>query len=270
MSTVAFTAQALGAGETQEMRALLLRGLAVAALIGAALIAAANPARRDPARRDGRQRRRHPRREDLLRHPDLVGAAGAGQLCRARLADRTGARQARACGADRDQPHQHGGDGAAGAGARHTASPVPRSPPSLRKRPDSCSALSSPARFAPGKPAIPRAALLDRAKLLRMLAVNRDIMIRTAALIAVFLFFTAQGARSGDVTLAANARAEQFPADQRVLPRRPRQRRRATLRPRLWRARPRRLLGRGAAGDPLGICLCARGGRHLTRCSART
>jgi len=38
-----------------------------------------------------------------------------------------------------------------------------------------------------------------------MLAVNRDIMIRTAALIAAFLFFTAQGARSGDVILAANA-----------------------------------------------------------------
>src|SRR5258706_16182512 len=38
MSTVAFTAQALGAGEWQEMHALLLRGLAVAALIGAGLI----------------------------------------------------------------------------------------------------------------------------------------------------------------------------------------------------------------------------------------
>ena len=38
-----------------------------------------------------------------------------------------------------------------------------------------------------------------------MFAVNRDIMIRTAALIAAFLFFTAQGARAGDLTLAANA-----------------------------------------------------------------
>ena len=52
--------------------------------------------------------------------------------------------------------------------------------------------------------------LLDRAKLLRMLAVNRDIMIRTAALIAAFLFFTAQGARAGDVTLAANAVLNNF------------------------------------------------------------
>src|SRR5882724_8084755 len=38
MSTLAFTAQALGAGETQELRALLVRGLVVAALIGAGLI----------------------------------------------------------------------------------------------------------------------------------------------------------------------------------------------------------------------------------------
>ena len=45
----------------------------------------------------------------------------------------------------------------------------------------------------------------DRAKLWRMLLINRDIMLRTAALVSVFLFFSAQGARSGDVTLAANA-----------------------------------------------------------------
>ena len=38
MSAVAFTAQALGGGEAQEMRALLLRGLIVAGLIGGALI----------------------------------------------------------------------------------------------------------------------------------------------------------------------------------------------------------------------------------------
>src|SRR3977135_1940358 len=43
-----------------------------------------------------------------------------------------------------------------------------------------------------------------------MVSVNRDIMIRTASLIAVFLFFTAQGARPGDVTLAANAVLNNF------------------------------------------------------------
>ncbi|MBS0534206.1 MAG: MATE family efflux transporter [Proteobacteria bacterium] len=45
----------------------------------------------------------------------------------------------------------------------------------------------------------------SREKLWRMLLINRDIMLRTAALVSVFLFFSAQGARAGDVTLAANA-----------------------------------------------------------------
>jgi len=65
-------------------------------------------------------------------------------------------------------------------------------------------------RIAEGSFAVPRAILFDRAKLMRMLAVNRDIMIRTAALIVVFLFFTAKGARDGDVTLAANSVLNNF------------------------------------------------------------
>lgn len=39
----------------------------------------------------------------------------------------------------------------------------------------------------------------------RLLAVNRDVAIRSFALVAAFAFFTAQGSRAGDVTLAANA-----------------------------------------------------------------
>lgn len=57
---------------------------------------------------------------------------------------------------------------------------------------------------------VPRDILFDRDRLLRLFAVNRDIMIRTAALIAAFLFFTAQGARAGDLTLAANAVLNNF------------------------------------------------------------
>ena len=38
-----------------------------------------------------------------------------------------------------------------------------------------------------------------------MVGINRDIMIRSAALIFAFAFFTAQGARGGDIALAANA-----------------------------------------------------------------
>ena len=39
MSTVAFTAQSIGAGEIREVRAILVRGFIVAGVIGAALIA---------------------------------------------------------------------------------------------------------------------------------------------------------------------------------------------------------------------------------------
>ncbi len=47
--------------------------------------------------------------------------------------------------------------------------------------------------------------IFDRARLVRLLVVNRDIFIRTALLIAAWGFFAAQGARSGDVVLAANS-----------------------------------------------------------------
>ena len=49
------------------------------------------------------------------------------------------------------------------------------------------------------------ARLFDRARFVRLFVINRDIMIRTAALITAWLFFAAQGARSGDVVLAANS-----------------------------------------------------------------
>ena len=66
------------------------------------------------------------------------------------------------------------------------------------------------ARLTQGKLGISRATLFDRAKLVRMLTVNRDIMIRTASLIAVWLFFAAQGARAGDIPLAANSVLNNF------------------------------------------------------------
>jgi MATE family multidrug resistance protein len=52
--------------------------------------------------------------------------------------------------------------------------------------------------------------LFDRLQLARAIAVNRDIMIRSAALILIFVWFTAQGARQGDLVLAANAVLMQF------------------------------------------------------------
>lgn len=55
-----------------------------------------------------------------------------------------------------------------------------------------------------------RARLFERTQLMRTLAVNRDIMIRSLALVTVFVFFMAQGASMGAVTLAANAVLMQF------------------------------------------------------------
>ncbi|EKF17661.1 MATE family efflux transporter [Nitratireductor pacificus] len=45
----------------------------------------------------------------------------------------------------------------------------------------------------------------DMAAIMRMIAMNRDIMIRSFSLLAAFALFTRQGAQFGTVTLAANA-----------------------------------------------------------------
>ena len=54
-------------------------------------------------------------------------------------------------------------------------------------------------------PSLPRHRLLDTAAFLRMLSLNRDIMIRSFSLLAAFALFTRQGAQFSTVTLAANA-----------------------------------------------------------------
>ena len=50
-----------------------------------------------------------------------------------------------------------------------------------------------------------RAALFDAAALKRLIALNRDIFLRTLCLLASFGWFAHLGARQGDTTLAANA-----------------------------------------------------------------
>lgn len=52
--------------------------------------------------------------------------------------------------------------------------------------------------------------LRDADKIRQLVAVNRDIFIRTACLMFAFAFFTARGAKLGDDTLAANAVLMQF------------------------------------------------------------
>ncbi|TIQ74594.1 MAG: MATE family efflux transporter, partial [Mesorhizobium sp.] len=54
-------------------------------------------------------------------------------------------------------------------------------------------------------PRLPRHRILDLSAFLRMMSLNRDIMIRSFSLLAAFALFTRQGAQFGTVTLAANA-----------------------------------------------------------------
>lgn len=65
--------------------------------------------------------------------------------------------------------------------------------------------LAAAARLMGANWRVPWRIVLDRKRMIETAAVNSDIMIRTGLLMAVLVFFTAQGARADDVTLAANA-----------------------------------------------------------------
>jgi MATE family multidrug resistance protein len=209
MSTLAFTAQALGGGETQELRATLIRGLVVAALIGTALILLQIPlgvallsAMGGSEGVTGAAKTYFNIRiwsaplalANYVVLGWLIGQARARLALSVQIAVNVINMAATALLV---LVLDAGIAGAAIAAVAAEATGLVLGVLIAR-------------RLTRGLPAVPRAALLDRAKLMRMLAVNRDIMIRTASLIAVFLFFTAQGARAGDVTLAANAVLNNF------------------------------------------------------------
>ena len=209
MSTLAFTAQAIGGGEKQQLREHLARGLVVSALVGCGLIALQLPL-------------------SIIIFKMMGGSAGVTAAAKSYFAIRIWSAplalgnyvvlgwlvgQARARIALVVQIAinlinmaatialvlglQAGIAGAAIATLLAEASGL-------------ALGLLIALRLSGGTLAVPRADLFARAALMRMLSVNRDIMIRTAALIAAFLFFTAQGARAGDVTLAANAVLNNF------------------------------------------------------------
>ncbi|WP_079606981.1 MATE family efflux transporter [Bradyrhizobium erythrophlei] len=209
MSTVAFTAQALGAGETLELRALLVRGFAVAALIGACLIALQIPlATVLLAAMGGSEGVTHAAKIYFSIRIWSAPLALANYVVLGWLIGQARARLALGMQIAINTMNMaatvllvlvlHAGiAGAAIAAAIAEAAGLVLGVLIAR-------------HLTRGQPGVPRATLFDRAKLVRMLAVNRDIMIRTASLISVFLFFTAQGARAGDVTLAANAVLNNF------------------------------------------------------------
>ena len=209
MSTVAFTAQSLGSGETSELSAILLRGLIVAALIGVVLIALQVPLA-------------------TILLAAMGGSEGVTQAAKTYFTIRIWSAplalgnyvvlgwligQARARLALGTQitinlinvaatillvlVFDFGIAGAAIAAVIAEAAGL-------------LLGVLVAHRLSRGQSAISRATLFDRTKLMRMLSVNRDILIRTAALIIAFLFFNAQGARAGDVTLAANAVLNNF------------------------------------------------------------
>src|ERR1700733_7371708 len=209
MSTVAFTAQALGADETLELRALLVRGFAVAALIGACLIALQIPIAAILLGAMGGS-------EGVTRAAKVyftiriwsAPLALANYVVLGWLIGQARARLALGVQIAINTMNMaatvllvlvlHAGiAGAAIAAVIAEAAGLVLGVLIAR-------------HLTRGQPGLPRAALFDRAKLVRMLAVNRDIMIRTASLISVFLFFTAPGARAGDGTLAANAVLNNF------------------------------------------------------------
>jgi MATE family, multidrug efflux pump len=209
MSTVAFTAQALGAGDEQEIRALLVRGIIVAALVGCGLILLQAPlaAILLDAMGGSEGVTRAARIYFAIRIWSaplalanyvvlgwLIGRAHAGLALLIQIAINLVNMVLTlmlVLGFD---------GGIAGAAAAAVVSEAV----------GLVLGIAIARRLAHEPFNVPRTTLFDRAKLLRMLTVNRDIMIRTAALITAFLFFTAQGARSGDVVLAANAVLNNF------------------------------------------------------------
>jgi MATE family multidrug resistance protein len=209
MSTVAFTAQSLGAGEAGELRALLARGLVVAAAIGAGLIllqlplasivleAMGGSARVTEAARTYFVIRIWSAPLVLANYVVLGWLIG---LARAMLAlalqvvvnlVNMALTMVLVLGFD------------AGIAGAAIAAVVAEATGLLL-------GILVARHLLHRRLGVPSALLFDRARLMRMFSVNRDIMIRTAALITAFLFFTAQGARSGDVTLASNSVLNNF------------------------------------------------------------
>ncbi|MEH2514596.1 MATE family multidrug resistance protein [Bradyrhizobium sp. AZCC 1610] len=209
MSTLAFAAQSLGSGETSELRAILLRGLIVAALIGTALMALQIPLA-------------------ALLLGAMGGSEGVTRAAKTYFTIRIWSAplalgnyvvlgwligQARAKLA---------------LGTQVTINLINMAATvllvlvlDLGIAGAAIAALIAEAaglalggliahRLSQGQLAISSATLFDSTKLMRMLSVNRDILIRTASLIVAFLFFTSQGARAGDMTLAANAVLNNF------------------------------------------------------------
>jgi MATE family multidrug resistance protein len=209
MSTLAFTAQSLGAGETQELRVILLRGFIVAGLIGTALIALQIPLATAllfaMGGSEGVTRAAKTYFTIRVWSSPLVLAnyVVLGWLigqARAKLALATQITINLINAAATALLVLMFDAGIAGAAISAV----------IAEAAGLLLGILIAARLMQGKLSVNSTTLFERAKLMRMFTVNRDIMVRTAALIAVWLFFAAQGARAGDLPLAANSVLNNF------------------------------------------------------------
>ena len=204
MGTVAFTAQALGRGDLLEVRALLVRSMLIAGVIGASLIVLQLPLGAALfAVMGGSEAATGAAREYFMIRMWSAPLALANYVMLGWLIGQARAGLALAVQIVINVTNMVAtlglvlGAGFGIAGAAWAAC--------IAEAVGLLAGLCIAGFVIGGEFRVPAAVLLDRAKIARMMAVNRDIMIRTAALVGVFLFFTMQGARSGDVTLAANA-----------------------------------------------------------------
>ncbi len=204
MGTVALTAQALGAGDAIEQRAVLVRALALAGAIGLALVVLQVPVAEiiyrmmggSPAVTEAAKTYFFVRiwsAPFALANYALLGWLIGLAHVRTALALQIGVNVLNmAATAVLVLSLDLGVAGAALGALFGEAAGL-------------MAGLLAAARVRAGALSAPPSVVFDRAKFVRMIAINRDIMIRTAALITAFGFFTAQGARAGDAALAANA-----------------------------------------------------------------
>lgn len=209
MATVAFTAQALGANETLEVRAVLLRALLLALAIGMALIALEVPLAvltfflmggSDAVTAAARQYFciRLWSAPVMLGNYVILGWLVGQARTEIALALQVGINVVNM--ALTSILVLAAGQGIAGAAIATV----------IAEAAGFLAGLAVAFHLLGGQIGVARAVLFDRSRLLHLLVMNRDIMIRTAALIAAFLFFSAQSARAGDLTLAANAVLNNF------------------------------------------------------------
>ena len=204
MGTAGLTAQALGRGETVELRAVLYRALLIAVAIGLALIAFSVPLGHAAFTLMGASEGVHQAAAlyfsiRILSAPFAIGNfVVLGWLVGIARTDIGLGLQILIAAVNAGMTVLlvlYWDLGIAGAAIANVAAEIT----------GALFGLAAAAQLMGTTWRVPWRVVLDRKRMIETAAVNSDIMIRTGLLMAVLVFFTAQGARADDVTLAANA-----------------------------------------------------------------